>query len=85
MLTFIYLSIAIFGYLSFYDRIDIKQGNIFAYDLPKNLFCLTIIVAVAMSLIINILSTSSSTKNQLINYLHNYDKDPKLNLFTVIC
>lgn len=62
-MTFIYVSIALFGYLSFAERKDIKTGNIFAYDLPKNMFCLFIIIAIAFSLIINILSTSISTKN----------------------
>lgn len=85
LLSFIYLSIAIFGYLSFYDRKDINQGNIFAYDLPKNFFCLTMIISIAFSLIINILSTSSSTKDHLVDYLKNIDNDPKMSFFTVVC
>lgn len=39
----------------------------------------------ASSLIINILSTSYSSKEHLISYIQQYDSDPKLNFFTVIC
>lgn len=38
ILTFVYIAIALFGYLTFYNHKDVKNNNIFAFDVEKN-FC----------------------------------------------
>lgn len=63
ILTFIYLIIGIFGYLTFSGNKDIIADNIFAFDLPKNSLCLLITIAIAVSIVINILSTAKATKD----------------------
>jgi amino acid permease len=49
ILTFVYVAIALFGYLTFYNHKDVKNNNIFAFDVEKNFAFVMLNLFVAMS------------------------------------
>ena len=59
---YIYLTISIFAYLSFSNNPNIKYNNIFAFDLPKNIFSILIAFGVAFSMLLTIIISFKPTK-----------------------
>jgi amino acid permease len=51
ILTSVYISIALFGYLTFYNHKDIKNNNIFAFDVEKSFFYVIINLFVSLSVL----------------------------------
>ena len=86
VLAFIYLSIALFGYLSFYNYDDIKTKNIFAFDLEKNSLFIFINFCVAFSVLLSMIVTFKPTKDLLTTYFITQDPEEKMkiNIFCTI-
>lgn len=86
VLTFIYLSIALFGYLSFYNYDDITSKNIFAFDLEKNTLFIFINFCVAFSVLLSMVVTFKPTKDLLTTYFDTQNRQDKIkiNIFCTI-
>lgn len=78
ILTYVYFSIALFGYLSFYNYADIRRLNIFAFDLEKNALYMFINFCVGLSMFLSSIVTFKPTKDILISYF-NTDTESKAN------
>lgn len=68
ILTFVYLSVALFCYLSFYNYADIKRLNIFAFDLEKNSLYIFINFCVGLSIFLSSIVTFKPTKDVIMSY-----------------
>lgn len=73
LLTFIYLSVAIFGYLTFYDNPMIKTENLFAFDIEKSFYFVMTNFLVAFSVLFSMIVTFKPTKDLILNYLDTSD------------
>lgn len=78
ILTYVYFSVALFGYLSFYNYEDIKKLNIFAFDLEKNGFYMFINFCVGFSVFLSSIVTFKPTKDVLLSYF-NTETESKAN------
>lgn len=76
ILTYVYFSVALFGYLSFYNYADITKLNIFAFDLEKNALYMFINFCVGFSVFLSSIVTFKPTKDVLISYF-NTDTESK--------
>lgn len=68
VLTYVYFSIALFGYLTFYNYTDIRELNIFAFDLEKNLLYIFINFCVGFSVFLSSIVTFKPTKDIILAY-----------------
>ena len=84
MLTFIYLCTALFGYLSFYDNIDIKTMNMFAFYAKKDVYFIFINFGVAFSVLFSIIVTFKPTKDLIMSYFVSGDEEDNLKM-NIIC
>lgn len=86
LLTLVYLSIAVFGYLRFYDHKDVKNKNIFAFDLEKTYTYVFVNFFVGLSVLLSMIVTFKPTKDLLISYFEtNFEEDKKkINIFCTI-
>lgn len=81
ILAFVYITIALFGYLTFYNHKDIKNNNIFAFDVEKNLIFVMLNVFVAFSVffsnVVYFHPTNDNLDRNLIRYFpYLKGKDP---------
>lgn len=70
ILTFVYLTVALFIYLSFYNYPDITKLNIFAFDLEQNALYIFINFCVGLSIFLSSVVTFKPTKDVLMSYFH---------------
>lgn len=68
ILTFVYLTVALFCYLAFYNYADIKKLNIFAFDLEKNTLYVFINFCVGLSIFLSSIVTFKPTKDVIMSY-----------------
>jgi amino acid permease len=77
IITFAYITIALFGYLTFYNHKDIKNKNIFAFDLERNFFYMMVNLCVGFSVLFSIVSTFRPTKSLIFKYFEPCAQDSK--------
>lgn len=66
--TFVYITIAVFGYLTFYNHKDIKDKNIFAFDLERNFFYVMVNLCVGLSVLFSNVATFRPTKALIMDF-----------------
>ena len=67
--TFVYITIAMFGYLTFYNHKDIRDKNIFAFDLERNFFYVVVNLCVGLSVLFSNVATFRPTKDMIVDLL----------------
>lgn len=68
IISFVYITIALFGYLTFYNHKDVKDKNIFAFDLERNFFYMVVNLCVAFSVLLSNVGTFRPTKDLILSY-----------------